>query len=51
LLPRWSALSDSFVSNGADLGSWVVVLAEIVAAFALGVAGVRAVRSTTTTAV
>jgi hypothetical protein len=51
LLPRWSALSDSFVSNGADLSSWVTVLAEIVAAVALGVAGARALRSTTTTAV
>jgi hypothetical protein len=48
LLPRWSALSDSFVSNGADLVSWVAVLAEIAAAFALGVAGARVMRSTTT---
>jgi hypothetical protein len=48
LLPRWSALSDSFVSNGADLVSWIAVLAEILAALALGVAGARALRSAAT---
>jgi hypothetical protein len=48
LLPRWSALSDSFLTNGADLVSWAAVLAEIAAAFALGVAGARAWRSADT---
>lgn len=42
LLPPWSVLSDSFVTGDADLLSWVVVLAEIGGAFALGVAGARA---------
>ena len=49
LLPRWSALSDSFVSGDADLLSWVVVLAEIVGAFMLGVAGARTLRLKATT--
>lgn len=44
LLPRWSVLSDSFASGDTDLLAWVVVLAEIVGAFALGVVGACALR-------
>jgi hypothetical protein len=45
LLPRWSVLSDSFVSDGAELASWVVVIAEITGAFALAGAGALGLRS------
>ena len=44
LLPRWSAFSDSLPASGAGVLSWIAVLAEIVAALALGAAGAYALR-------
>jgi len=44
LLPRWSAFSDSLPASGASVLSWIAVLAEIVAALALGAAGAYALR-------
>ena len=48
LLPHWSALSDAFPgaqATGVTPLSWTVVLVEIAGALALGVAGIRALRS------
>lgn len=39
--PHWSALSDPYTSNGADLASWLVMLLEVATAAALGIAGLR----------
>ena len=47
LLPRWSALSDTFEgarNTGVSALSWTVVLVEIVGALAMGVVGFRIVR-------
>ena len=44
LLPRWSAFSDAFPGGNVDLVSWVAAVLEIVAAGALGVAGVVALQ-------
>jgi hypothetical protein len=43
-LPTWSSLSDSFVSNGASVFSYVASAMEIVGALAVGVAGLLIVR-------
>jgi hypothetical protein len=42
IAPHWSAFSDPYPALGADALSWVVMLAELGAALALGVAGLRA---------
>ena len=42
--PHWSALSDSYFEIHADALSWVVMLAEVVAAAYLGFAGFRELR-------
>jgi hypothetical protein len=39
--PHWSAFSDPYPDLSADVLSWAVMLAEIAAAFALGVIGLR----------
>jgi len=47
LLPKWSALSDTFEGarhTGVSPLSWTVVLIEIVGALAMGVVGFRIVR-------
>ena len=46
LLPRWSDFSDAFPGSttGVNAMSWAVVLIEIVGAFALGLAGLAALR-------
>ncbi len=47
LLPKWSALSDTFEgarNTGVSPLSWTVVLIEIVGALAMGVVGFRIVR-------
>lgn len=46
LLPRWSDFSDAFPGSttGVNAMSWTVVLIEIVGAFALGLAGLAALR-------
>jgi hypothetical protein len=41
IAPHWSAFSDSYPEIHADALSWIVMLAEIAAAAALGVAGLR----------
>jgi hypothetical protein len=49
LLPPWGALSESFVDggNGINAMSWIVVTIEIAGAFAMGVAGLLALRDQT----
>jgi hypothetical protein len=42
--PHWSALSDSYFEIDADALSWVVMLAEVVAAAYLGLVGFRELR-------
>ena len=42
--PHWSALSDSYLEIHADALSWVVMLAEVLAAAYLGFAGFRELR-------
>ena len=46
LLPRWSDFSDAFPGSttGVNAMSWTVVLIEIAGAFALGLAGLAALR-------
>ena len=44
IAPHWSALSDSYSENGADVLSWIVMLAEVGAAAWFGVVGLRAMR-------
>jgi hypothetical protein len=44
LAPHWSAFSDPYPDLSLDALSWVVMLAEIAAALALGVIGVRELR-------
>ena len=44
LAPHWSAFSDSYPEIGVDPLSWAAVLAEIGAALALGLLGLREVR-------
>jgi len=54
LLPKWSALSDSFLgahNTGVTAFSWTVVLIEIAGAVALGIAGLAVVREQRATAV
>src|SRR5919204_823857 len=41
IAPHWSAFSDPYPAIHADALSWVVMLAEVAAAAALGVVGVR----------
>ena len=47
VLPHWSAFSDSYPDLNVDALSWVVVLLEIGAAFALGAVGARELRGRT----
>jgi hypothetical protein len=42
--PHWSAFSDSYFEIHADALSWIVMLAEVVAAAYLGVVGFRELR-------
>ena len=54
LLPKWSALSDSFLgahNTGVTAFSWTVVLIEIVGAVAMGIAGLAIVREQRGTAI
>jgi|SRR5919201_5814466 hypothetical protein len=44
IAPHWSAFSDSYPEIHADALSWVVMLAEVVAAAALGLVGLRELR-------
>ena len=44
MAPHWSALSDSYFEIHADALSWVVMLAEVVAAAYLGLVGFRELR-------
>jgi hypothetical protein len=41
IAPHWSAFSDSYPQIHADVLSWIVMLAEIAAAAALGLVGLR----------
>ena len=42
--PHWSAFSDPYPEIQVDVLSWVVMLAEIAAALALGLIGIRELR-------
>ena len=42
--PHWSAFSDSYFEIHADALSWIVMLAEVVAAAYLGFVGFRELR-------
>jgi hypothetical protein len=44
LAPHWSAFSDPYPDLSRDAFSWAIMLGEIAAAVALGVAGIRALR-------
>ena len=44
IAPHWSAFSDSYFEIHADALSWVVMLAEVLAAAYLGVVGFRELR-------
>jgi hypothetical protein len=44
ILPHWSAFSDPYPALHVDALSWVIVLLEIGAAFALGAVGVMRLR-------
>ena len=44
IAPHWSAFSDSYPEIHADALSWVVMLAEVLAAAALGLVGLRELR-------
>ena len=44
-LPHWSALSDSFVDDGAAAFSWFASAAEISGAIAIAVAGLAVLRT------
>jgi hypothetical protein len=44
MAPHWSAFSDSYFKINADALSWVVMLAEVVAAAYLGLVGFRELR-------
>jgi hypothetical protein len=44
IAPHWSAFSDSYPEIHADALSWVVMLAEVAAAAALGLVGLRELR-------
>jgi hypothetical protein len=44
LAPHWSAFSDPYPDLSLDAYSWTVMLAEIAAAFAFGLLGLRALR-------
>jgi hypothetical protein len=41
IAPHWSAFSDSYPQIHADALSWIVMLAEVAAAAALGLVGLR----------
>src|SRR4051794_38346597 len=41
IAPHWSAFSDSYPEIHADALSWIVMLAEVAAAAALGLVGLR----------
>ena len=45
LLPEWSAFSDSLVDGHVDDLTWVAVLAEILGAIVMSIAGFGAIRS------
>jgi hypothetical protein len=45
LLPDWGVLSDPLPGGDVDAFTWVAVLAEVLAAVGLGVAGLRAWRT------
>jgi hypothetical protein len=44
IAPHWSAFSDPYPDLQVDALSWAVMLAEIAAAFALGLVGLRELR-------
>jgi hypothetical protein len=44
LLPKWGALSDPLPGGNVDMYTWFAVLAEIVTAIVLAVAGFKAVK-------
>ena len=44
IAPHWSAFSDSYFEIHADALSWVVMLAEVLAAAYLGLVGLRELR-------
>jgi len=44
LLPAWGTLSDSLPDGSVDAFTWVAVLAEVIGALVLGVAGLHVVR-------
>ena len=44
IAPHWSAFSDSYPEIDADALSWIVMLAEVAAAAALGLVGLRALQ-------
>jgi hypothetical protein len=46
VLPRWGPFSDPYPAVNLDPISWATMLAPMLAALALGVAGLRRVRST-----
>src|SRR6266480_1069967 len=45
LAPHWSAFSDPYPDLDVDVLSWAVMLAEIAAALALGLVGLRELRA------
>jgi hypothetical protein len=45
LAPHWSAFSDPYADLSLDALSWIVMLAEIAAAFALGIVALRELRA------
>ena len=45
LLPHWSVFSDALPGGHVDTFTWVAVIAEVGGAFALGAAGLHALRA------
>jgi hypothetical protein len=45
LLPHWSAFSDALPGGHVDAFTWAAVIAEVGGAFALGAAGLNALRA------
>jgi hypothetical protein len=51
ILPHWSAFSNSYTNEvDADVVSWLAMLSEVIAAFVLGVLGIRELRRRRTAA-
>jgi hypothetical protein len=48
LAPHWSAFSDPYSGLGLDALSWAIMLAEVAAALALGLVGIRGTTSAAT---